>query len=56
MNEDKCLLVGFDRTLHNRLTQLCPHTWIDRVESVEEALSFLEEVAYDQLILDSHVP
>ena len=56
MDEDKCLLVGFDRPLHNRLTQLCPGTWLDRVESVEEALSFLKEVSYDRLILDSHVP
>ena len=54
MKEGKCLLVGFDRQLHNRLTQLCPETWLDRAETVEEALSFLSEMVYEQLILDSH--
>lgn len=56
MNEGKCLLVGFDRQLHNRLTQLCPETWLDRAETVEEALGFLREIVYEQLILDSHAP
>ena len=55
MSEGKCLMVGFDRHLSNRLTQLCPDTWIDRVESVEEALRFLSDISYDQLVLDSHV-
>jgi diguanylate cyclase (GGDEF)-like protein len=56
VSEKKCLFVGCSHHLHGQLRQICPEIWVDRAESVEEAVAHLKEGGYDYLILDSHVP
>lgn len=54
--EKKCLLVGFTRNLQSYLAQICTGLWVERVETVEEAVGFLRQGSFDHLVLDSHVP